>query len=169
MRFEPLLCLPTAWTSVCARFGVHLFEGTVTLADMDRLQSVGDRWNAQHPEKRVELVVVLPSNARMTHEERMRMVRLIKHGEAHRAATGTVILAEGLLASVQRSVLTGMMMLAPAPHPAKVFGNLTEAVAWLAPYVKSVCGDALKPEQLASMLDAHLAEFRARPDRPGSV
>src|SRR5688572_8852720 len=105
MRLQPLICLSSAWTSVFGQFAVHLFEGHVSVAQMEHLQAIGDRWNGENPDKRVELVIVLPSDTRMTLEERARMNRLIKHGESFRTASATVILAEGLLASMQRSVL----------------------------------------------------------------
>ena len=162
MVFEPLIRTPTAWTSVFARFAVHLFEGQVTLAEMDQMQVVGERWNVQHPGRRVEMVVIFPSKSRMTHEERVRMARLIKIGEAHRTASATVILAEGLLASMQRSILTSMMMIAPAPHPTKVFGQIVDALDWLEPYVLDVCGPDLKFDALTRQLHAHVGEFRAR-------
>jgi hypothetical protein len=157
--------MSTAWTSVFGRFALHLFEGRVTLDDMDLMQSIGEHWNIKHPGKRVEMVVVLPSDTRMTVEERARMARLIKLGEAHRAASATVILAQGILASMQRSVLTGMMMLAPSPHPVKVFGSLHDAAHWIYPYVQQLCGPALKIEPFIAALDDQLASFKARPDR----
>jgi len=166
MIFEPVICTPSAWTSVCGRFGVHLFEGRVTVAVMDQMQSVGERFNLRQPAKRAEIVVVFPSDARMTHDERARMARLIKHGEAYRAASATVILAEGLRAAMQRSMLTGMMMIAPAPHPAKVFGTISEALKWLAPHAQEVCGPNLLLDELSSSLDAHMTQFLHRPDRP---
>jgi len=165
MRFEPLICMSTSWTSVFGRFALHLFEGRVALEDMDLMQSIGEHWNIKHPGKRVEMVVVLPSDTRMTLDERARMARLIKLGEAHRAASATVILAEGILASMQRSVLTGMMMLAPSPHPAKVFGVLHEAAHWIYPHVQELCGPALKLEPFIAALDEQLQAFKARPDR----
>jgi len=165
MRFEPLICMSTAWTSVFGRFALHMFEGRVTLDDMDLMQSIGEHWNVKHPGRRVELVVVLPSDARMTVEERARMARLIKLGESHRAASATVILAQGLLASMQRSVLTGMMMIAPSPHPVKVFGGLHEAARWIYPHVQELCGPALKLEPFIAALDQQLESFKARPDR----
>jgi hypothetical protein len=166
MRFEPLIRMSTAWTSVFGRFAVHLFEGRVTLEDMELMQSIGEHWNVKHPGKRVELVVVLPSDTRMTPDERARMARLIKLGELHRQASATVILAEGILASMQRSVLTGMMMLAPSPHPSKVFGSLHDAARWLFPHVHALPGLSLTADQFVVALDAQLSQFKARPDRP---
>jgi hypothetical protein len=162
MRLEPIICTASAWSSVHAHFVVHLFEGQLSLADMERMHAQGERWNAAHPGRRVELVVIFPSNAQMTHEERVRMARLIKHGERQRAASATVILAQGLLASVQRSVLTGLMMVVPAPHPAKVFGGIPDALRWLAPEAQAVCDPSLTLETLVSLVDANIAAFHAR-------
>ena len=166
MDFEPVFRIPTAWSSACGQLAVHLFEGTLSVDEMNGLLSAGSQWTARHPGRRVEVVVVLPSTARMSHEERVRMGELIRHGEQQRAASATVILAEGILASVQRSVLTGLMMLSPAPHPAKVFGSLTDAAPWLLPFVQRLGAPRLQLDEFASSLDAHLNAFRARADRP---
>jgi hypothetical protein len=154
MIFEPLIRTPTTWSSVVARVAVHLFEGHVTLADMDQMQIIGERWNLQNPGKRVEIVVIFPSDARMT--------RVIKVGEAHRTASATVILAQGMLASMQRSMLTGLLMIAPPPHPAKVFGAIPDALAWLAPHVQALCGSTLNLDELGVALNSHITQFRSR-------
>jgi hypothetical protein len=169
MRFEPVIALPTAWTSAYSRFAVHLFEGQVTLADMDKMQAIGERWSQKHPGKRVELVVIYPSDSRMSHEERVRMGRLIKHGEEHRTASATVILAQGLLASMQRSVLTGMTMLVPPPHPMKVFGAVSEAVTWLFPQVRALCGRSVQLDELQGAVLTHMTQFQVRADRPANL
>ena len=162
MKLEPVICVPAAWSSAYSQFIVHLFEGHLGMADMERMHQQGERWNAAHPGRRVELVIIFPSDAKMNTEERARMSRLIKHGEAHRAASATVILAEGILASVQRSVLTGLMMLVPSPHPVKVFGQVSEALSWLAPHVQSVCAPGLTLDALTSMVGENIAAFRTR-------
>lgn len=165
MSWEPLIRFPTAWTSVLGTFGVHLFEGHLSLEHMDRMQEMAERWLEQRKVKLVELVVIHPSDARMTHEERMRMARLIKHGESRRIASATVILAEGIIGSVQRSILTGLTMLVPPSHPAKVLGAVDAAVDWLYPFLpRTTPGSSLA--DLHAALSTHLAEFRRRPDRP---
>jgi hypothetical protein len=138
MTFERLLDLPATWSCASGRFGVHLFQGHLSISDIDRLEMVGAEWHRQNPEKTVELVVVLPSSARMSSEERQRMVQVIRRWERKRIASATVILAEGLSGAVQRSILTGIMMLAPSPHPAKVFGTLEDAVAFLEPSLRTL-------------------------------
>ena len=162
MAFETLLQLPAAWTCVYQRFALHLFEGQVSVAEMDRMHAVGERWNARHPEKRVELAVIFPSEARMSQEERAAMARLMKLGQAFRAASATVVLAGGLRGSMHRSILTGLMMLAPPPHPSKVFGDVAEAVTWLDPHLQALDATQPRAEELVRAVDAHIALFRAR-------
>jgi hypothetical protein len=162
MIFEPVVRMPAAWSSLCENFVIHMFEGHVSVADMDQMQIIGERWNAQRPAKRVELGLIFPSNVRMTSEERARMAKLMKAGEVYRAASATVILAEGMLASMQRSMLTGLLMIAPPPHPAKVFGVIPEALSWIEPHMRAVSGAGFRLDALANAVDEHVAEFRAR-------
>lgn len=166
MILEPVIRLPGAWSSASSSFGIHLFEGHVSVAEMDQMQLIGERWNARNPSKRVEMVLIFPSNVRMTPEERSRMAKLIQVSQAHRTASATVILAQGMLASMQRSMLTGLLMIAPPPHPAKVFGAIPDALSWIEPHARAVCGPALKFDELTAAVHSHVAEFRDR--RPGS-
>jgi hypothetical protein len=163
MALQAIVRFPTAWSSADQAWAVHLFQGNLSVADMDRMQQIGDRWSAENPAKRVELVIVYPSDARMSSEERARMARLMKHGESRRTASATVILAEGLRGSMQRSTLTALLMLATVSHPAKVFGKVSDAVRWLFPHVQALTGGYSAPEQLEAELSAHLEEFRVRP------
>ena len=157
--------MPTAWTGTSGRFGVHLFEGKVAVLDMDRLESMGAQWHRKNTGNTVEMVIIFPSDARMTSEERVRMAKLIKRWEDARIASATIILADGILGAMQRSVLTGLMLLAPPPHPAKVFGNSAEGVTWLAPHVQTVCGAEATRALMQTAVDAFCSEFKARADR----
>ena len=73
-----------------------------------------------------------------------------------------MILAEGLIGAAHRSVLTGLMLLAPAPHPAKVFGKTADAVTWLAPRVQTLCGPSATAEALNAAVDEFCARFVPR-------
>jgi hypothetical protein len=153
MQFERLVVLPGAWTCASGRFGVHLFQGELTLTDMDQLDAVALEWQrGPKAGKRVELVIVLPSGARMTSGERSRMTQIMRRGENDRVASATVILADGLRGAMQRSVLTGLMMLAPPPHPAKVFGTIAEAVEYLLPYLRQLPGAPIAQSPLPAVL-----------------
>jgi hypothetical protein len=160
MVLEPLIELPNMITGVWQRFGVHLFEGRLTVDDMGELERRGDAWHRKHPGQSVEMVVVLPSDNRMTSDERARMIGLIKKWEHARRASATVILATGITGSAQRSVLTGFLILAPPPHPSKVFGRTAAAAAWLAPHVAALSGAEATAEALSEAVDALVARFR---------
>ena len=161
--FLPIIEMPTAMTAVWRRFGVHLFEGKLTVADMDQLDDKGAEWRKRIPGKMVELVVVFPSDAQMTSDERKRMAKIIKRWESARSASSTVILAQGLTGSLHRSVLTGLQMLVPAPHPMKVFGSIAPALKFLAPYIQALSGPDATPEALEDGVDELVTRFAARP------
>jgi hypothetical protein len=162
VRLSPIIQVPAGWTAVAGRFGVHVFEGHLPVSDMDRMQKLGDEWFRKNPGKLVELVIVYPSRAMMSAEERHRMTQLIKRWEAHRVAAATVILATGMLGAVQRSVLTGLLMIAPPPHPSKVFSDLSEAVTWLLPHVAALSERPITEEHLRAAVEELCAAFRAR-------
>jgi hypothetical protein len=168
MTFEPIIELPYMVTGLWRHFAVHLFQGKVTVADIDRIETESARCHTKLAGKTVDLVVVLPSSAQLTHPERVRMTRLVKRWESERVASSTVILAAGMLGSVHRSVLTGLQMLVPPPHPTRVFGEIAAAVRWLAPYVEEVCGADAKPDGLCKAVGDLRVRFDARPVRaPG--
>ncbi len=161
MRLEPIIDKPYLLTGVWSRFGVHLFHGKITTRDIDAIEELSEAWLAKNPGRVVELVVVYPSSARLTTAERLRLSRLIKRNEKQRTASATVILAEGLPGAVHRSILTGLIMLAPPPHPAKVFGRTRDAVAWLAPHVQALCGPTAAPAELQAAVEELSARFVA--------
>jgi hypothetical protein len=127
------------------------------------METLGDRWYRKNPGKLVELAIILPSETRMTSEERTRMTQLIKRWESVRIASATVILASGMLGAMHRSVLTGMTMLVPPPHPAKVFATVPDAMSWLLPYLRTACGDDVMPGRALSAVEGLCDAFRARP------
>jgi len=170
VRLEPIIEMPCLMTAVWRRLGVHLFEGKVTVEDMDRLEASGEIWHQKIPGKLVELAVIHPGDALMTSEERQRMSRIIKRWEKDRVASATVILAQGLKGSLHRSVLTGLQMIAPAPHPVKVFGTTREAMSWLAPHAEKLCGPEATSKALIEAVDDLLVRFAARPKKaPGAL
>jgi hypothetical protein len=160
VKLEPIIKLAPAWTAVSGGFAVHVFEGHLSIADMDRMQAIGDDWYRRNRGRRVELVIVFPSDAKMSAEERRRMTVLIKRWERERDASATVILAEGLRGSIQRSVLTGFTLVAPPPHPMKVFSEIPEAVSWLHPYTAPLCPHAVSPEVVLAAIQDLCRQFR---------
>lgn len=165
MKLEPIIEMHCMMSALWRRFAVHLFEGQLTLADMDVVEAKSAVWHARVKGKRVEMVVILPSDAKMNSAERARMTRIIKRWENHRAASATVILAQGLVGAMHRSVLTGMQMLVPPPHPTKVFSDIGDGIRWLGPHVSEVCGADASIDELVSSVGALKDEFARRPTK----
>jgi hypothetical protein len=164
MRLEPIIEMHCMVSALWRKFAVHLFEGHISVAEMGILEAQSAIWHAKVKGKRVEMVVILPSNAKLSGDERGRMARIVKRWESHRAASATVILADGIVGAMQRSMLTGMQMIVPPPHPTKVFGTIPDAVWWLSPHIREVCGAEANPDDLllsVAALQDHFAK-RAR-------
>lgn len=90
------------------------------------------------------------------------MTQIIRRWEKDRIASATVILATGLAGALQRSVLTGFVLIAPPPHPMKVFGSVPDATAWLSPYVRELSGSTVTPAALLSAVEELCSAFRSR-------
>jgi hypothetical protein len=166
MKLEPIIHLPNMTTGMWRRLGVHAFEGAITLDDMARIEAAGSLWHKKNPGKMVELVIIFPSDARMSSEERARMAGIVKRWEGARTASATVVLGSGLVGAMHRSILTGLHMIAPPPHPTKVFGLTTDAVTWLAPHVQSLCGADATRDDLLLAVEELCAAFRATRKAP---
>jgi hypothetical protein len=162
MKLEPLIQMPVAWTGFWGGLGVHLFQGQVTLADMDRLDAFSVQWHRKNPGKLVEMSVIFPSESRMSREERTRMAQIIKRWEHERLASATVILAQGMLGAMHRSVLTGLLMLAPPPHPTAVFGAIADAATWLWPHLRALAGFDATPAEVVAAVAELSAAFQAQ-------
>jgi hypothetical protein len=160
MKFEPILHLPNLVTGVWRRFCVHVFDGPLGLEDMDRIEAAGDLWHRKNPGKIVEMVIIFASDARMSGDERARIASIVKRWEDRRTASATVVLASGLMGAMHRSILTGLQMIAPPPHPTKVFGVFPDAVQWLAPHVESLCGVDMAHGEILAGIDDLCATLR---------
>lgn len=158
----PLIELPNMMSGIWRRLGVHVFQGKITTDDMTLMERAGDTWLSRNPGRVVELSIIFPSDAKMTSEERSRMVEVIKRWDGVRDAAGTVILAEGLLGAMHRSVLTGMLMLARPPHPAKVFSAVRDATRWIAPHVWAASGVERSEQELLRAVEGLCRTFQAR-------
>lgn len=161
LKLEPFLTLPNLVLGIWRRFGVHVFGGSLSVDDMARIEASGSLWHRMNPGQIVELAIIFPSNARMTNEERVRMAAIVKRWEKTRTASATVVLAEGLIGAMHRSVLTGLQMVAPPPHPTKVFSRTPDAVVWLAPHVQALCGHDATVADLIAAVERMSEAFRA--------
>jgi len=141
-------------------FTVSIFDGVLGEAELDDLQASITEWRAHHPGKTVDLAIIYPTRAGMTAAQRKKWLEIIKCTERQRVAGATVILAEGMLGSVHRGIVTSFNLLAPPPHPVRVFGRVSAALTWLSPYLQDRCG-AAPIEVLERDLTALADEIRA--------
>jgi hypothetical protein len=162
VKLQPIIELPCLATGVWRRFAVHVFEGKLTLDNMAQLENESETWHAKIEGKLVELVIIHPSQSKMTSDERKKMIGIIKRWEHTREASATVILAQGLAGALHRSVLTGLQMAVPAPHPSKVFGATADAIRWLAPSVQKTCGPEARVDDLIGAVAELTAHFQKR-------
>jgi hypothetical protein len=160
MKLEPINHLPNMMSGMWRRLGVHAFHGKISLDDMTRMEVAGSLWHKKNPGKLVEMVIIYPSDARMSNEERERMAAIVKRWENMRTASATVVLAGGLMGAMHRSILTGLHMIAPPPHPTKVFGGTEDAVRWITPHVRALCGDDFGGEDLLAAIDDFCTTFQ---------
>jgi hypothetical protein len=164
MKLDLLIEMPNMVSGLWRQFGVHVFEGRLTLADMVHIDEHAMAWRKTNTGKTVELVIVypVPTDAMMTTEERKRMAHIIKRWENRRTASATVILATGLLGAMHRSVLTGLQLIAPPPHPVKVFSTTPSAVVWLLPHIRELHGPEPTVASVQEAVDELCNGFRAR-------
>jgi hypothetical protein len=163
VKLEPIIEMPCMVTGNWRRFAVHVFEGKLTLADMAVIEANSEAWHAKIPNQLVELVIILPSDSKMTSDERSKMMQIIKRWEHTRIASATIVLAQGLLGSLHRSVLTGMQMVVPPPHPTKVFGRIDDGLRWLTPHIQKSSGAEVQADALIVAVDNLMDYFGKRP------
>ena len=161
MNFEPIIRMPNMMTGMWRRLGVHAFQGRITVQDITLLEAAGIQWHKRNPGKVVEMVIIFPSDARMNGEERARMAVVVKRFENVRTASATVVLSGGLQGSMHRSVLTGLQLIAPPPHPTRVFGVVADAVSWLEPHVRALCGPDVTIDEMQSGVAELCHSFQA--------
>jgi len=163
--FEHLIEQQNVLFAAWRRFGVYLFEGPISIGDIDRIEMSGSQFFRKSPGKIVEIAVIFPSDSRMSSEERAHWGKTLKRWGSRRLATATVILATDLVGSMQRSVLTGLQLITRPPHPTKVFPKIDEAILWLAPYITEACGiDATYPKVMDGIHDA-TTRFASRAEK----
>ncbi|HEX4340331.1 MAG TPA: hypothetical protein VH062_30695 [Polyangiaceae bacterium] len=166
MGLEPLFRFANAWSSFAPGFAVHLFQGRITVADMDKMEGLGMAWRAKHPGSIVEMVIVFPSPARPDDDERKRLVRLVGNRERDRTAAATVVLADGLMGAMQRSILTALTMMRRPPHPSKVFASVADAAEWIDPHYRAVRVLGVDRFDIESTVSAMCAAFAERNAAP---
>ena len=147
---------------VWRRFTAAVFDGVLSCEEMETLHSLIKEWRARYPGKTADLAVIYPTRAGMTSAERKKWVEILKATEHVRLAGATVVLADGMLGSVHRGIITSFNLIAPPPHPVKVCSTVSAALTWLAPYIEETCGSVPIPalERELAALSEEIQEAR---------
>jgi hypothetical protein len=141
---------------------VWVVEGHTGVAQLEKLRTrFLELSRARGEEKHVALIVLYPSESTMSAEERRCLARMIDESKHRRLASSTAVLAKGLMGAVHRSILTGMSILVPPPHPNRIVSSVEDAIAFVHPHVVKSCGPVA-----TSDLRAMVAELY---DRVGSA
>jgi hypothetical protein len=148
---------------------VWVVDGHTPLDELKRLRSHVAEWTRERGgRKNVTLVVLHAARTTMSSEERASVARMIDETKRSRVASSTVVLADGLVGALHRSILTGFTIVVPPPHPTKVCADVATAIAFLHPHVESLCGRVAQ-EDLAAMVEALHEAILAERALPGGA
>ncbi|MGE0786978.1 MAG: hypothetical protein AB7S26_14995 [Sandaracinaceae bacterium] len=126
-------------------------DGQTPVSELEQLIELSKRHNARYGDPRnVALTIIHGTPSGMSAEERAAAARLIESTKHTRVASSTVVLARGLVAAVHRSILTGISLLVPPPHPVKVCSDVPSALSFLQPHIESLCGP-IAPDHIEAM------------------
>jgi hypothetical protein len=141
---------------------VWVVDGHTPVDELERLRLHVLEWTrAQGDAKNVALTVLHSNRSTMSAEERRIVARMIDETKGSRLASATVVLADGMLGALHRSILTGFSLLVPPPHPTKICGDLPSALAFLAPHIEKVAGD-VPPAHIEAIVDDLHGAVRAQ-------
>lgn len=161
IRVERVVLTDTHALGVWRGFTVSVFDGVLGVPGLEVLHQQVMDFRGGNTQKTADLVVVHPTKAGMSNAERKKWLEIVKSTEHYRLAGATVVLAEGLLGSMHRGIITSFNLLAPPPHPARVFGNARDALEWMAPYIQQTCATCPVP-QLEREIAAISDEIKAK-------
>lgn len=126
-------------------------EGHTPVEQLERLRvRIGALSRDRGDKKHVALTVLYPSDSTMSAEERACVAKMIDETKHRRLAAATAVLAQGVMGSVHRSILTGMSLIVPPPHPNRIAASEEAAINFVHPYVVQSSG-AVTPEEIRAM------------------
>lgn len=132
---------------------VWVVEGHTPVATLEALRlRLAVLSRERGDEKHVALTVLYPSDSAMSAEERRSVARMIDETKHRRLASATAVLAQGMMGAVHRSILTGMSILVPPPHPNRITSSIEDAVAFAHPFVVQSSG-AVAMADLRTMVE----------------
>ncbi len=169
-RAEPDRVTPSYAIGAWKNLVIWVVDGHTPLEELERLRARVSDWNrARGGAKNVALIVLHAARSTMSAEERRSVARMIDESKHTRAASATVVLADGVLGALHRSILTGISMLVPAPHPTKVFADVERAIAFLEPHIARNCGEVRREDVAAMVADLHLLLRQAKLEAEGAA
>jgi hypothetical protein len=137
-------------------------DGHTPLDELEQLRRLVHAWYVdQGDAKNVTLVVIHGTNTTMNADERRAVARMIDETKSSRVASATVVLGDGMVGALHRSILTGFSFLVPPPHPVKIFARVEPAVVFLHPFIEALCGP-VSPDHVGAMVDDLHREMRGR-------
>lgn len=126
---------------------IWVVEGHTPLEQLERLRlRIGAIARERGNEKHVALTILHPSDSAMSSEERASVSKMIDETKHRRLAAATAVLAQGVMGSVHRSILTGMSLLVPSPHPNRIAATEEAAIKFIHPYVLQSSGAITEAE-----------------------
>jgi hypothetical protein len=141
---------------------VWVVDGHTPLEELERLRVVVRDWMRERGSaKNVSLVVIHANSTTMSGEERRTVAKIVEDTKSSRIASANVVVSSGVVAALHRSILTGLSLLVPPPHPVKVFANVSPAIRFLHPYIEALCG-RVAPEEIEAFVARLHGEVLAR-------
>lgn len=139
-------------------------DGHTPLDELERLRALALARMKEHPEKGVSLIVLHGTRSTMSSEERRSVTQMIDQTKHTRVASSTVVLGRGVIGSLHRSILTGMSIIAPPPHPVRICADVPAAIEFLHPYIEAVAGpvDPLHVEAMIADLHGEVCAMKVR-------
>jgi len=122
------------------RLTLWVVDGHTPVDELESLRQLSQEWREATTEKVVSLIVLHGRRTTMSGPERRSVMNMINETKHTRLASATVVLGRGLIGSAHRSILTGMSIIVPSPHPVKICAEVSEAIDFLHPYIETVCG-----------------------------
>jgi hypothetical protein len=147
------------------RLLIWVVEGHTPLDQLEKLRiRIGALSRERGEHKHVALTILYPSDSSMSADERACVARMIEETKQRRLAASTAVLAQGVMGSVHRSILTGMSLLVPPPHPNKIAATEDAAIAFVHPYVVQSSGP-IAAADIRAMITELYDQLRAEKKR----
>lgn len=132
---------------------IWVAQGHTNVAELQELRVLfGMLAKARGDEPHVSLIILYPSDSTMSGEERRVVTKLIEESKHRRLASATAVLATGVMAAVHRSILTGINLLVPPPHPNRITASIDEAISFVHPHVVKSSGPITQAD-VRAMID----------------